>query len=152
MSEPLSYRPLESGDAELIQAAIDLVNQDQLFPDRHRIGSVLLTESGDLFKGVCVQAEYVKPVGVCGERIALGQWATAGCVSPVTTIASVRKPRPVEYNQEIKVAMSCGMCREILTDYFPDAEVLAPNDKLEVVRYKLVDAMPLKYRSIARES
>jgi cytidine deaminase len=152
MSFELPSRELELGDSDLIQTAIDLVNQQQLFPDRHRIGSVLLTESGEIFSGVCIQAEYVKPTGVCGERIALGRWATDGCDSLVTTIVSVRKPRPVEDDQTVKVAMSCGMCREILTDYFPEAEIIAPTREGKLARFMIVDSLPPKYQSVARES
>jgi cytidine deaminase len=110
------------------------------------------TESDDIFLGVCVQAEYVKPTGVCAERIALGQWATSAALSPVVAIASVRKPRLTEYDQSIKPAASCGICREILTDYWPEARMITLDDKGFLAKYRLLDTLPLKYSSIARES
>ncbi len=110
MPLPVNFEALNEADFRLVDAATELVKLDRPYPDRHRIGTAMLTESGEIFLGVCVQAEYVKPTGVCAERIALGQWATAVCTSPVIAIASVRKPRISEEDQSIKLAASCGIC------------------------------------------
>ncbi len=152
MKSSLPTEQLTEADRQLVQAAHDLADLERPFPDRHRIATAFLTESGETFLGVCVQAEYVKPTGVCAERIALGQWATAACSSPVITIASVRKPRAVEEDQATKLAVSCGICREILTDYFPEARMVVLGDDGEMIKYRITDTLPLKYTSVTRES
>lgn len=143
--------PLADEDLELISIARELVTQPQAFPDRHRIGTAMRLENGDVITGVCVQAEFMKITGVCAERIALGQWATAGKTSPVVTVASVRKPRSTEADQGVKVTNSCGGCLDILTDYFPDARMVTlTGTGLRKVR--LSDMLPGKYRSVSREA
>jgi cytidine deaminase len=152
MSTLTNFEALDGADFQLVEAATQLVQLDRPYPDRHRIGTAMLTESGETFLGVCVQAEYVKPTGVCAERIALGQWATAACTSPVIAIASVRKPRITEEDQTIKVAASCGICREILTDYWPDARMITSDSNGNLIKFRMIDTLPLKYTSVARES
>lgn len=143
--------PLTDEDLELIASARDLVLQQQAFPDRHRIGTAMRLENGDVITGVCVQAEFMKITGVCAERIALGQWATAGMTSPVITLASVRRPRSTEEDQGVKVANSCGGCLDILTDYFPDAWMVTLTE-VGLRKVRISNMLPGKYRSVSRES
>ncbi len=85
MSLSKNFETITPADQQLIDAAIGLVEQERPYPDRHRIGTAMLTESGETFLGVCIQAEFVKPTGVCAERIALGQWAMQGCCTESST-------------------------------------------------------------------
>ena len=142
---------LGDADFELINSAREAVLRGQLYPERHRIGAALLTESGETFVGVSLLAEYVKSADVCAEQVALGQWATAACTSPVVTVAVMRKPRPSEADQHIKVVSSCGTCRELLSDYFPEARLIVPAEE-GLRKYTLEDLLPSKYRSTPRDA
>ena len=62
---------------------------------------------------------------VCAEAVALGRAILEGDGS-VTTAVAVRHPKPEEADRDIAVVSPCGACRELITDYAPDALVIVP--------------------------
>ena len=66
------------------------------------------------------------PVAVCAEAIAVGMAAAAGD----TDIAVIVAP--------------CGICRELISDYAPDAEVIVPGAE-GPERVRIGTLLPNKY-------
>jgi cytidine deaminase len=107
-------------DRELIEAARNIIHLRHK-PAWHRVGAALRTKSGKVFAAVHVEA-YVSRIGVCAEAIAIGMAAAAGD-SDIERIVAVRYTG--------RVVSPCGMCRELIADYAPDALVIVPGEEGE---------------------
>jgi cytidine deaminase len=62
---------------------------------------------------------------ICAETVALGRAVLEGDGSIATAVA-VRHPKPEETDRDIAVVSPCGACRELITDYAPEALVIVP--------------------------
>jgi cytidine deaminase len=85
-------------------------------PEWHSVGCALRTRSGRVYTSVHVGA-YVGRIDVCAEAIAIGMGAAEGD----TDIEAI-----VAVNKEGHVVAPCGMCRELIADYGPGANVIVP--------------------------
>jgi len=135
---------LPTDDQELLKAAEALITQ-RYAVGRHHIAAALRTRSGRIVTGLHLDT-YVGRASVCAEAVAVGQaMATgAGAADPITAIVSVRHPRPTEANQSIQVVAPCGICREMLRDFAPEAKVILNIDGA-LSAYSTADLLPLKY-------
>ena len=104
-------------DQEIIQAARDLM-LERYVEGRHSIGAAIRTRSGNLFVGVHVEASNGR-ISLCGEAVALGVAATHGD----TQVAQI-----VAVTESGDVVPPCGMCRELISDYAPDALVILEDE------------------------
>ncbi len=110
-------------DMELVEQARSLI-RERFKEGRHHIASVLRTRSGQFFQGVHVEV-YVGRMTICGEAVAIGAAATAGDTD-IDTIVAV--------DETGRVVSPCGMCREMIADYAPDARVILKiEDELRAV-------------------
>lgn len=90
-----------------------------------------------MFSAVHLEAT-VGRIAVCAEAVALGMAAAAGD----TDVAMI-----VAVNQAGAVVAPCGMCRELISDYAPDALVIVPGshpDRPTVA--PIGQLLPNKYR------
>jgi len=62
---------------------------------------------------------------VCAEAVALGRAVLEGDATVECAVA-IRHPKPHEMDQTLAVVAPCGACREMLTDFDADAEVIVP--------------------------
>jgi cytidine deaminase len=123
-------------DLQLIEAAKSIIALRSK-PEFHEVGAALRTRSGKIFSAVNVKAN-VGRVSVCAEAVAIGMAATAGDTDIERIVA-------VDYNG--KVISPCGMCREMISDYAPEAHVIVPgDDELEVL--KVAELLPHKFCKI----
>jgi len=120
---------------ELINAASSLIAA-RFKPNCHHIGAALITRSGQMFSAVHLEAT-VGRIAVCAEAIAIGMAATAGD----TEIEMI-----VAVNRVGQVVSPCGMCRELIADYAPDAMVIVPGLAGSML-FTISDLLPHKYRS-----
>ncbi|MCL4801405.1 MAG: cytidine deaminase [Burkholderiales bacterium] len=105
----------DPADAELIAAA-RAVLRERGAPGVHFIGAALRTRSGRVFAAVNLGTN-VGRASVCAEAIALGMAAAAG---------DTAVERVVAVDASGAVVSPCGICREMLSDYAPDAGVIVP--------------------------
>ncbi len=125
---------LSSTDLELLQAARRIIKA-RYKPGYHHIGAALRTRSGKVFSAVHVEAT-VGRIALCAEAVAIGMAAAAGDTE-IETIVAV--------NRDGEVVFPCGMCRELISDYSPDARVIVPDVKGPVV-VSINTLLPNKYR------
>jgi cytidine deaminase len=126
--------PLNEANQALVAAAQAIIAQ-RFKEDYHHVGAALRTKSGQIFSAVHLEA-YVGRIAVCAEAIALGMAAATGDTA-IDTIAAV--------NRRGEIVAPCGMCRELISDYAPDAQVIVPNDSgPEVVPVLML--LPNKYQ------
>jgi cytidine deaminase len=126
-------------DLQLIEAARSIIALRSK-PESHEVGAALRTRSGKIFSAVNVKAN-VGRVSVCAEAVAIGMAASAG---------DTDIERIVAVDQKGRVISPCGMCREMISDYAPQADVIIPGDDgLEI--FKVADLLPHKFCKIKIE-
>lgn len=131
-------------DQALLDAASALIRQ-RYAVGRHHIAAAARTKSGKIFTGLHLDT-YVGRASVCAEPIAVSQALVAGgAEDPIEAIISVRHPRPTEQNQAIQVVAPCGICREMLRDFAPEARVLLADEAGGLKAYSTADLLPHKY-------
>lgn len=119
--------------SELINTASQLITA-RFKPDYHEVGAALRTRSGQVFSAVHLEAT-VGRIAVCAEAVAIGMAATAGD----TQIEMI-----VAVNRVGQVVSPCGMCRELIADYAPDAKVIVPDETGPII-VAISDLLPNKY-------
>jgi cytidine deaminase len=93
------------------------------------VGAVVITDSGEIFEGVNVENSSFGAT-VCAERIALFNAVTMGKKNISTiVIASVL---------DGKAVFPCGICRQVLSDFNPDMEVVLVNSDSGEVEKKVL--------------
>jgi cytidine deaminase len=116
---------------ELIQSAAAVLNprvvDGRLFAD---VGSVLVTDIGSRYAGVCIDTGC--GTGFCAEHSAIAAMVTAGEYRIAKIVAVWRDGEGVLY-----VMPPCGRCREFIRQIDPaniDTEVVLGRDRLATVR------------------
>lgn len=109
---------MDRAGSELIDAARAIL-RERAKPGVHFIGAALRTRSGRVYRAVNL-GTVVGRASVCAEAVALGIAAAAGD----TDVACI-----VAVNAAGDVVSPCGICREMLSDYAPDAEVIVPDEQ-----------------------
>ena len=104
-------------DREIIQAARDIMLK-RYVEGKHSIGAAIRTKNGNLFVGVHVEANCGR-ISLCAEAVAIGIAATNGD----TEISQI-----VAVTESGDIVPPCGMCRELIADYSPDALVILETD------------------------
>jgi cytidine deaminase len=92
-------------DAELIRKAMEVVRLRELSGECQAgtVGAALLTEEGNVYVGVCIDAGC--GIGFCAEHTAIAQMVTRG----ESRIAKI-----VALTEDGKILAPCGRCREFL--------------------------------------
>jgi cytidine deaminase len=79
------------------------------------------------------------------KAVALGRAATEAGDTDIDTIVAVFHSGVSELDTAIKVAAPCGMCREMISDYSPNAMVILPGATGVLVRKQIAQLLPDKY-------
>jgi len=106
---------LSPQDESLVAQAREIITLRQR-QDRHHVGCAIRTRSGRVFSAVHLEA-HVGRAAVCAEAIAIGMGAAAGDTE-IDTIVAVDRAG--------EVVAPCGVCRELISDYAPGANVVVP--------------------------
>ena len=138
----MSPKGLDADDRALIDAARQLIVR-RYTENRHHIAAAVRTKSGKVYTGLHLDT-YVGRASVCAEAIAVGR-ALTDDGDAIVRIVSVRHPRPREAHREPQVVAPCGICREMLNDFAPDAEVIVKSNG-EIIRAPVGALLPNKYR------
>jgi cytidine deaminase len=115
MSEPADL-PLSDVDRELVDAALELL-RERAEPGRHEVAAALRTKSGAVHRGLHVESS-IGRASICAEGVAIGVAAASGDTE-IDTIVAV-----LDTGDGWRVVAPCGLCRELISDYAPDATVI----------------------------
>lgn len=115
MSEPADL-PLPDADRELVAAALELL-RDRAVPGRHEVAAALRTKAGGVYRGLHVESS-IGRASVCAEGAAIAGAAAAGDTE-IETIVAV-----LDTGDGWRVVTPCGLCRELISDYAPEAVVI----------------------------
>jgi cytidine deaminase len=132
---------LDDKDYDLIQAAEKVIKKNYRY-GRHHIGSAVRTASGKIFSAVHVEAN-VGRITVCGEAMAMGKAISEG-EHEMKTIVAVAHPHPHEDMEDCWVVAPCGMCRELISDYGKETDVIFSYQG-ELVKCNVMELLPEKY-------
>ena len=115
-----SLRPLDAQDEAVLAAAQAAIRRGyDSIRFHHTVGAAVLCQSGKVYVGVNVYTLH----GACAEQVAIGMAAAAG-ETEFLRIVVVRGARGEE------ILPPCGNCRQMLSEYAPDCEVILPGGKL----------------------
>lgn len=140
-ARPPAYRPdaMDDADAELLAAAVDLLNRVYV-PGRHEVVAAMRTADGAVHLGVHVDGS-ARRSSVCAEGVAAGMVIAHGASASSEVVSIVSVLRRIEGTTH--VIEPCGVCAELLTDYWPEAGVWVTRGD-EVVRVAASDLLPAK--------
>lgn len=113
-------------DSQKLIAAAARARERSVSPySKFKVGAALLTGNGEIISGANVEsASY--GLTCCAERVALFNALTSGKKNFVA-VAVVARAKDG--------ASPCGACRQLLSEYAPDAKVfVADSDKLKEIR------------------
>lgn len=137
-------------DNQLIKEARDVL-RTHFVPGTHEVAVAMRMASGNTYYGVNFRT-HVDTAGIHAEPIALGQALLADDTDIETSVA-VHFPKlethyPDNSRESIpdelpagQVLSACGICRELIADYSPNARVIVPSDD-EIVKYPISDLLP----------
>ena len=108
-------KALDQVNRVLIDHARRIISE-RFVEGRHHVGAAIRTRVGRIFAAVHLEAT-VGRVAVCAEACALGIAATEGDTEVECVVA---------VNRHGNIVTPCGMCRELISDYSPEARVIIP--------------------------
>ena len=119
--EPVPVPPsMSAADAELLATAQHLLARAWQ-PGRHEVATALRTADGRVHTGVHVEGS-CRRSSVCAEGVAMGTARgalPAGAPLGVVSVVSVQ----IKPAGRFRIIAPCGVCRELISDYCPDATV-----------------------------
>lgn len=129
---------MDAADRELLETAQALLERTYA-EGRHEVAAAVRTADGRVHVGVHVGASARRP-SICAEGAAVGAARAAGDLAVEAIVAVQYKPAGV-----FRVIAPCGSCRELISDYAPDARVYVWDDG-DVVAVPAIDLLPYKTR------
>jgi cytidine deaminase len=111
-----SYPGLAEADVDLWQRAVAVLSRTYRH-ERHEVAAAVRTRSGRVHTGLHVAGSAGRS-SICAEGIALGAALTEGDREVAAVVAVLYRPAGT-----VRVIAPCGVCRELLCDYCPDASI-----------------------------
>ena len=115
----------------LYQKAADATKNAYAPYSHFQVGAALLTETGEVYTGVNVENGSFGAT-ICAERTA--------CVKAVSE--GHRKFRAIAVASSEGTASPCGICRQFLSEFSIDMDVITRNDDDHLVVRKLSELLP----------
>ncbi|MFT4082379.1 MAG: hypothetical protein QM638_07310 [Nocardioides sp.] len=146
-SRPPLARPSAMGDddAELLMAARRLL-EDRYREGRHEVATAWRMADGAIVTGIHVDGS-ARRSAVCAEGVAAGNAIAHGARPDdppgVEAIVSVLRRRSGSWH----LIEPCGVCAELITDYWPDARVWVGR-RDEIVQVSARELLPVKYERV----
>jgi cytidine deaminase len=133
---------MSEADAHLLQLAQELLGRVWVH-GRHEVATALRAADGRIFTGVHLEGS-CRRSSICAEGVAMG--TARGGLDPNTplkieAIVSVQIKPAGQY----RIIAPCGVCRELISDYSPDATVWITSEE-QVVPIRAIDLLPSKTR------
>lgn len=127
---------MSAQEKQLIDAAKTVLHKAYAPYSEFRVGAALLTEDGQMFTGCNVENSSYG-LSVCAERIAVFKAVSEGN-KKFTQLALVTETTSPAY--------PCGACRQVLSEFAPDLELLIASTKnTTIIRKRLGDLIPFVF-------
>jgi cytidine deaminase len=116
---------MPAADVRLLEIAQQLLSRVWVH-GRHEVATALRTADGGIYTGVHVEGS-CRRSSICAEGVALGT-ARAGLAPglplQIDAIVSVQ----IKPAGQFRIIAPCGVCRELISDYSPDATIWIASD------------------------
>lgn len=123
-------------DRELINAAVEAAKNAYAPYSHMRVGAALECADGTVFTGCSVENAALGAT-VCAERAAVCNAVNAG---------QRRFRRLAVYSRESSDYLTpCGSCRQVLSEFSPEIEILCVRSDGRYVSYRLRELLPLMF-------
>jgi cytidine deaminase len=135
---------MSAADIRLLEIAQDLLGRVWVH-GRHEVATALRAADGRIYTGVHLEGS-CRRSSICAEGVALGT-ARAG-LDPASSLA-VEAVVSVQIKpaDQYRIIAPCGVCRELISDYSPDAKVWIMGDA-GIVAIRALDLLPSKSRRV----
>lgn len=135
---------MHAADIELLDRAQALLGRVWV-QGRHEVATALRAADGSIFTGVHLEGS-CRRSSICAEGVALGA-ARAG-LDPalplqIAAVVSVQ----IKPAEQFRIIAPCGVCRELLSDYSPEAIVWITSDA-GIEPIAAIDLLPSKTRRV----
>jgi cytidine deaminase len=121
--------------AALKQAAIDAAQNAWCPYSSFPVGAAVLAADGRIFVGCNIEnASY--GLTICAERNAIGHAISAGCREFTTLLIFTATENPTA---------PCGACRQVVTEFAPDIEVICICDGPDDIRVSMRELLPRSF-------
>lgn len=122
---------------ELKRLAMEMMDKAYCPYSKFPVGAALESRDGRVFTGCNIEnASY--PIGTCAERTAFSKAVSEGARDFVRIVIAGKTEDP---------CVPCGMCRQFMSEFSPDLEVICLNVRGEATSYKLSDLLPHSFDS-----
>lgn len=133
----MGVESLTADDRDLIDVATAVL-RDHAETDLHSVGAAIRTASGATYSGLDLVTS-VGTAGIHAEPIAIGRAIIDGEPGLETSVAVTG----ASAGREPHVISACGVCRELIIDYAPDARIVIPGPE-EPKKRPIEDLLPAK--------
>lgn len=126
---------VEKMDEELVSKAKKARERAYAPYSKFKVGAAVRTSDGQIFTGFNIENSSYS-VTICAERVALIRALTEGKrnISRIAVIADTEKPCP-----------PCGVCRQFISEFASDIEVIMANLKGDTEIMNLDMLLPLQF-------
>jgi cytidine deaminase len=129
-------------DIELLVIAQELLGRVWVH-GRHEVATALRTADGAVYTGVHVEGS-CRRSSICAEGVAMG--TARGGIAPgapleILAVVSVQIKPAGQY----RIIAPCGVCRELISDYSPDARIWITGDD-GICATRALELLPHKTR------
>lgn len=122
-------------EKELINAAIEASKKAYAPYSNFHVGAALLTKSGKIFQGCNVENASFGATN-CAERTAIFSAVVNG---------ETKFEKLVIYVDRKEFTPPCGICRQVISEFSHDIEILLANNCGEVKRTNIRELLPLSF-------
>ncbi len=109
-----------AADVALLEVAQTLLKRVWVH-GRHEVATALRTRDGVVYTGVHMEGS-CRRSSICAEGVALGTaraGAAPGSALDIESVVSVQ----IKPAGQLRIIAPCGVCRELISDYCPDARI-----------------------------
>lgn len=136
---PTSTSPVNIDEAGLLARARDARRHAYVPYSNFHVGCAVLSSSGTTWSGANVEnAAY--PLSACAEQNTLRAMVMAGDLGPVLALAVV--------GDGDDALTPCGACRQVISEFGPDALVLASGGGGRPLRMRLPELLPHAFGAV----
>lgn len=124
-------------ERKLIQRAKEAREKAYAPYSKFKVGAAILTQEGEVYAGANVEsASY--GLTACAERVALYRAVVSGerDFKKIVIVADTKEP-----------ITPCGLCRQVLSEFGENLEVICANLQGKVKRFKLKELLPYSFKS-----
>ena len=135
---------MSAPDRELLRIAQDLLAH--VWTDnRHQVATALRTLDGKIYTGVHIEGS-CRRSSICAEGVAIGT-ARGGLPADAPLHFDAVVSVQIKPAGQFRIIAPCGVCRELISDYSPDARVWLTGEE-GILAMPALDLLPHKTRRL----